>query len=50
MPISHPTEKQALADLLTRLEETEITGMAPEEIDAARQEGAREMGCSMRVP
>ena len=44
VPISHPAEKQALADLLTRLEETDITGVTQEEIDAARQEVARDMG------
>ena len=44
VPISHPAEKQALADLLTRLEETDITGVTQEEIDSARQEVARDMG------
>jgi hypothetical protein len=44
VPITHPAEKQALMDLLTRLEETDITGVTPEEIDAARQEVARDMG------
>ena len=49
--IEHPAEKQALADLFTRLEqETDIpygssgTGLTQEEIDAARAEVARDMG------
>jgi hypothetical protein len=44
VPISHPAEKQALADLLTQLEQTEITGVTQEEIDAARAEVSRDMG------
>jgi len=44
VPISHPAEKQALADLLNQLEQTEITGVTQEEIDAARAEVARDMG------
>ena len=44
VPITHPAEKQALADLLTQLEQTEITGVTQEEIDAARAEVARDMG------
>jgi hypothetical protein len=31
VPINHPAEKQALADLLTRLEETEITDVTQAE-------------------
>lgn len=45
VPITHPAEKQALADLLTRLElETDIPGVTQEEIDAARDEVWRDMG------
>jgi hypothetical protein len=47
----HPAEKQALADLFTRLEqETDIprgssgTGLTQEEIDEARAQVARHMG------
>ena len=44
VPITHPAEKQALADLLTQLEQTEITGVTRKEIDLARAEVARDMG------
>ena len=45
VPISHPAEKQALADLLTRLEhETDIPGVTQEQIDLARADVARDMG------
>ncbi|MDQ3790589.1 MAG: hypothetical protein M3422_25555 [Actinomycetota bacterium] len=45
VPISHPAEKQALADLLTRLEqETDIPLVTQEEIDVARADVARDMG------
>ena len=45
VPITHPAEKQALADLLTRLErETDIPGVTQEQIDYARAEVARDMG------
>jgi hypothetical protein len=45
VPIAHPAEKQALADLLTRLEhETDIPGVTQAEIDAAREEVSRDMG------
>jgi hypothetical protein len=45
VPINHPAEKQALADLLTRLEqETNVPGVTQAEIDAARAEVARDMG------
>jgi hypothetical protein len=42
--IEHPAEKQALADLLSRLEITDVTSVTQEEIDAARSEVARDMG------
>ena len=45
VPITHPAENQALTDLLARLEqETELSGVTQEEIDAARAEVARDMG------
>lgn len=45
VPITHPAQKQALADLLTRLEhETDIPGVTQEQIDAAQGEVARDMG------
>ncbi len=35
VPITHPAEKQALMDLLTRLEtETDVPGVTQDEIDA----------------
>lgn len=49
--IEHPAEKQALADLFTRLEqETDIpygssgNGLTQDEIDVARAEVAKDMG------
>lgn len=45
VPITHPAQKQALADLLTRLEhETDIPGVTQEQIDAAQGEVARDVG------
>ena len=47
VPISHPAQKQALADLLSRLEwaaDTDVTASTAEEIAAAQQEVARDMG------
>jgi hypothetical protein len=44
LPIEHPSEKQALADLLTRLEATDVASVTQEEIDSARSEVARDMG------
>lgn len=44
VPISHPAEKQALADLLTQLEQSSITGVDQGEIDSAREEVSRDMG------
>jgi len=45
VPITHPAEKQALMDLLTRLEtETDVPGVTQEQIDAARAEVAHDMG------
>ncbi len=44
VPITHPAQKQALADLLTRLEQTDITAVTQEQIDTAQVEVARDMG------
>lgn len=45
VPISHPAERQALVDLLSRFEQdTDVIGAAQDEIDAAREEVARDMG------
>ncbi|MFC8201484.1 hypothetical protein ACFUTV_39725 [Streptomyces sp. NPDC057298] len=47
VPVTHPAQKQALADLLSRLEwaaDTDVTGSTTEEIAAAQQEVARDMG------
>jgi hypothetical protein len=45
VPITHPAEKQALMDLLTRLEtETDVPGVTQQDIDAARADVARDMG------
>ncbi|MEI2279416.1 hypothetical protein OHC50_18325 [Paenarthrobacter ilicis] len=45
VPITHPAEKQALADLLTRIEtETDVPGVTQTQIDIARAEVARDMG------
>lgn len=45
VPITHPAEKQALMDLLTRLEtHTDLPGVTQEEVDVARADVARDMG------
>ena len=45
VPVNHPVEKQALADLLTRLEhETDVPGVTQQQIAVARAEVARDMG------
>lgn len=51
IPIEHPAQKQALADLLTRLEiDTDVpygqagTGLTESEISEARSEVAKDMG------
>jgi hypothetical protein len=44
VPIEHPAEKQALTDLLSRLETSDVTSVTQEEIDAARSEVAKDMG------
>ena len=44
VPITHQAEKQALTDLLTRLEnETDIPGVTQTQIDEAQEEVARDM-------
>ena len=44
VPITHPAEKQALVDLLTRLEhETDIPGVTQDQIDASRREVSRDI-------
>jgi hypothetical protein len=43
VPVNHPAEKQALAGLLSRLEESDVVGVE-QEIDAAREHVARDMG------
>jgi hypothetical protein len=45
VPITHPAQKQALADLFTRLEhESDVPGVTQEEIDIAQGEVAKDMG------
>jgi hypothetical protein len=44
VPIEHPAEKQALADLLSRLETSDVISVTQEEIDMARSEVAKNMG------
>jgi hypothetical protein len=47
VPITHPAQKQALVDLLSRLEwatDIDITESTAEEIAAAQDEVAKDMG------
>lgn len=45
VPITHPAQKQTLADLLTRFEhETDIPGVTQQQIGAAQAEVARDIG------
>ncbi|MFJ7067859.1 hypothetical protein [Streptomyces sp. NPDC101115] len=44
VPITHPARKQALADLLARLEEVDVVESTEEEIAAAQEEVAKDMG------
>ncbi|MCX5070972.1 hypothetical protein OHA84_36635 [Streptomyces sp. NBC_00513] len=44
VPITHPAQKHALADLLARLEEVDIIESTGEEIAAAQAEVAKNMG------
>lgn len=47
VPITHPAQKQALADLLTRLEwaaDADVTAATVDEVAAAQAQVARDMG------
>ncbi|MGW3289007.1 hypothetical protein ACWDR3_30660 [Streptomyces sp. NPDC001002] len=47
VPVTHPAQKQALADLLSRLEsdaDIDLTGSTSEEIAVAQEAVARDMG------
>lgn len=47
VPITHPAQKQALADVLSRFEwaaDTDITDVSAEEIAEAQQAVAKDMG------
>jgi hypothetical protein len=45
VPITHPAQKQALMDLLTRFEvQVDVTEVTQEDIDEAQAEVARDMG------
>jgi hypothetical protein len=45
VPVSHPAQKQAPADLLAQLEaQTNVTGSTDEQIARAQAEVARDMG------
>lgn len=45
IPITHPAQKQALADLFTRLEhETDIPDVTQDQIDRASHDVAKDMG------
>lgn len=52
VPVEHPAQRQALVDLLTRLEtETDVpygeggTGLTQDEIDVAHAAVSKDMGC-----
>lgn len=45
VPVTHPGEKQALVDLLTRLTtDADVEGVTQDDIDAARADVARDIG------
>jgi len=47
VPITHPAQKQALADLLTRFEwaaDADVTAATADEVAAAQAEVSRDMG------
>ncbi|MFD9844767.1 hypothetical protein [Streptomyces parvus] len=44
LPTTHPAQKQAVADLLARLQELDIAESTQEEISAAQEEVAKNMG------
>ncbi|NEC03665.1 hypothetical protein [Streptomyces sp. SID7909] len=44
VPITHPAQKQALADLLVRLEEMDVAESTTDQIATAQNEVAKDMG------
>jgi hypothetical protein len=44
VPVTHPAEKQALADLLATLEQSDVADVDQSEIDLCRADVARDMG------
>jgi hypothetical protein len=44
VPIAHPAQKQALADLLARLEETDVSDSSHADIAGAQSDVAKNMG------
>jgi hypothetical protein len=44
VPSTHRAEKQALTDLLTQLEQTDVADVTQEEIDKARDDASKDMG------
>ncbi|MGW1196582.1 hypothetical protein ACWD4B_12140 [Streptomyces sp. NPDC002536] len=47
VPVTHPAQKQALADLLSRMEwdtDTDLTSSSAEEIASAQEEVAKDIG------
>jgi hypothetical protein len=44
VPTTHRAEKQALADLLNQLEQTEVPSVTQQQIDEAREQVSRDMG------
>ena len=44
VPIFHPAEKQALVDLLTSLEQSDVANVDQAEIDGSRAAVARDIG------
>ncbi|MFJ9417823.1 hypothetical protein ACIRPT_27230 [Streptomyces sp. NPDC101227] len=44
VPVTHPAQKQALTDLLARLEDEDVSDSTAEEIAAAQNEVAKDMG------
>ena len=44
VPITHPAQKQALADLTSHLEQSDVSDVTQQEIDRAQAEVCRDMG------
>jgi hypothetical protein len=44
VPIAHPAEKQALMDLLSRPEETEVARVTEEDVGRSRAKVSKDMG------